>query len=116
MTRNNNTIDQAFESIRREAEMRFNTFRNTRTPKIYIGKATCGIAAGALETQRSFEEALHELDIKAAIRSVGCLGHCYAEPLVIVDHPRSGLPPILYPHVTPGKASSFRIYAGGNGT
>ena len=104
MTRNNNTIDQAFESIRREAEIRVNAFKNTGTPKIYIGKATCGLAAGALETERSFEEAFHKLDIKAAIRSVGCLGHCYAEPLVIVDHPQSGLPPILYPNVTPGKA------------
>jgi NADH-quinone oxidoreductase subunit F len=104
MTRNNNRILNAFASIRREAEMRVNALRDTGTPKIYIGKATCGLAAGASETQRSFEEALREMDIEAAIRSVGCLGHCYAEPLVIVDHPKSGLPPILYPHVTPGKA------------
>jgi len=104
MDRNNNSIVQAFDSIRRSAEERVNAFRNAGMPVIYIGKATCGLAAGALETQRSFEETLRELDIKAAIRSVGCLGHCYAEPLVIVNHPESGLPPILYPNVTPGKA------------
>jgi NADH-quinone oxidoreductase subunit F len=104
MTLNNNSILKTFDLIRKEAEMRVNAFRNTRTPKIYLGKATCGLAAGALETQRSFEEAIRELDVKAAIRSTGCLGHCYAEPLVIVDHPESGLPPILYPNVTPGKA------------
>jgi NADH-quinone oxidoreductase subunit F len=104
MDLNNNSILMAFDSIRTEAEMKVNAFGKAGVPKIYIGKATCGLAAGALETQRSFEETLRELDIKAAIRSVGCLGHCYAEPLVIVDHPESGLPPILYPNVTPGKA------------
>ncbi|MBW1913280.1 MAG: NADH-quinone oxidoreductase subunit F, partial [Deltaproteobacteria bacterium] len=32
------------------------------------------------------------------------IGHCYAEPVVIIDHPGSGFPPILYHNVTPGKA------------
>lgn len=104
MMRNNNSILNTFNSIRKEAEIRFNAFKATDTPKIYIGKATCGLAAGALETQSSFEETLSELDIDAVIKPVGCLGHCYAEPLVIVDNPKSALPPILYPHVTPGKA------------
>jgi NADH-quinone oxidoreductase subunit F len=104
MTRNNESIIRSFDSIRLEAEEKVNALRNSGSVKIYIGKATCGIAAGALETQRSFEEALKELDLKATIKSVGCLGHCYAEPLVIVDNPLSGLPPILYPNVTPGKA------------
>jgi NADH-quinone oxidoreductase subunit F len=38
------------------------------------------------------------------IHSVGCCGHCYAEPYVIIDHPDSGFPPIFYPEVNPGKA------------
>ena len=104
MTLNKNIIIQSFNSIHREAEARADSFRKEAIVRICIGKATCGLAAGALETQRSFEEALMEMNIKAAIRSVGCLGHCYAEPLVIVDNPVSGLPPILYPNVTPGKA------------
>ncbi|MBW1714220.1 MAG: SLBB domain-containing protein [Deltaproteobacteria bacterium] len=65
--------------------------------------ATCGLASGAIEVKRAFEEALAEQKINARVISVGCLGHCYAEPLVIIDKP--GFPPILYHNVTPGKAN-----------
>ena len=73
-------------------------------PKIDIGLATCGVAAGALETKTAVEEALAERGLEARIRTVGCNGHCYAEPFVVIDHPASGFPPIAYPEVTPGKA------------
>ncbi|MEW5908317.1 MAG: NADH-ubiquinone oxidoreductase-F iron-sulfur binding region domain-containing protein [Thermodesulfobacteriota bacterium] len=73
-------------------------------PVIEIGSATCGIAAGALETRKAFKQALSEFKIEAKIHSVGCLGHCYAEPLVMIHHPDSGFPPIFYHEVHPGKA------------
>ena len=73
-------------------------------PKIMVGLATCGIASGALETKEAFEEALVELQVEAQVLTVGCGGHCYAEPVVIIDHPDSGFPPIFYPNVSPGKA------------
>jgi NADH-quinone oxidoreductase subunit F len=66
--------------------------------------ATCGIASGALETKKAFEETLAERNIEALIHPVGCIGHCYAEPIVIIDHPDSGFPPIFYHEVTAGKA------------
>ncbi|MBU1613557.1 SLBB domain-containing protein, partial [Patescibacteria group bacterium] len=62
----------------------------------------CGRAAGAEETLAAFEETLEERSIKAQIIPVGCIGHCYAEPIVIIHKP--GFPPILYYEVTPGKA------------
>ena len=73
--------------------------------QIQIGMATCGIAAGALETQAAFEQGLAENGIPARVHTVGCNGHCYAEPMVIIDHPASGLPPLLYHQVTPGIAN-----------
>ena len=66
--------------------------------------ATCGIASGALETQAAFETALAERGVAAHIHTVGCMGHCYAEPVVVIDHPDSVFPPILYSEVTPGLA------------
>ncbi|MFH2220002.1 MAG: NADH-quinone oxidoreductase subunit NuoF [Pseudomonadota bacterium] len=96
--------DQLFAVIRKEAEKRRSSFRDAPGPKIHIGMATCGIASGALETKRAFEEALAERNMNALIHSIGCIGHCYAEPVVIIDHPDSGFPPIFYPEVTPGKA------------
>jgi len=96
--------EDKFAAIREEAEKRRKEFRDKPGPKIQIGMATCGIASGALETKKAFEEVLAERNINANIRTVGCVGHCYAEPVVIIDHPDSGFPPIFYHEVTPGKA------------
>jgi len=74
-------------------------------PRICIGMATCGLAAGAAETRAAFEETLAEHHLAARITPVGCLGHCYAEPLVTISSP--GFPPILYHQVTPGKAKAL---------
>jgi len=90
--------------IRQEADARRNAFVTSTTPKIHIGMATCGIASGALETRKAFEEALAERHLSAHIHSVGCIGHCYAEPVVVIDNPASGFSPIFYPEVHPGKA------------
>ncbi len=99
------TTIQAFDAIRAEARKRQLAFRDDPVPKIHIGMATCGIAAGALETKVAFEQALEARGIKARIHTIGCVGHCYAEPVVVIDHPESGFPPIFYPEVNPGKAT-----------
>ncbi len=77
-----------FRGIREKANKRRQSFKETALPKIHIGMATCGIASGALETKKAFEEALAEQNMSALIHPVGCLGHCYAEPLVIVEETR----------------------------
>jgi len=101
---NRGDLNQAFESIREEAESRQKASAEKGLPKIFIGMATCGLASGALETKKSFEEILREEGIEASIHSVGCIGHCYAEPVVIIDYAESGFPPLFYQQVTPGKA------------
>ncbi|RPJ22947.1 MAG: NADH-quinone oxidoreductase subunit F, partial [Desulfobacteraceae bacterium] len=92
----------SFQAIQEEARNRRQSFKETGLPKIHIGMATCGIASGALETKRAFEEVLAEQNMHGLIHTVGCLGHCYAEPVVVVEN--TGFPPILYYNVTPGKA------------
>jgi NADH-quinone oxidoreductase subunit F len=67
--------------------------------------ATCGLAAGAAETQAAFRELLAERGLRGEVRAVGCLGHCYAEPLVVIENP--GFPAICYHNVTPGKARAL---------
>ena len=99
-----NNAAAAYEALRDEAVDRLSGQTTDGQPTIHIGTATCGIAAGALETIEAFESALAERGIAADIHTVGCIGHCYAEPVVIIDHPASGFPPIFYPEVTPGKA------------
>jgi len=69
--------------------------------------STCGLASGAAETKQAFEEALSQKSIEAHIVPVGCLGHCYAEPLVIIDHPNAGFPPICYYQITADRARTL---------
>ena len=111
---NRGDLNQAFENIRKEADSRQKASAEKRLPKIFIGMATCGLASGALETKKSFEEILREEGIEASIHSVGCIGHCYAEPVVIIDFADSGFPPLFYQQVTPGKArmlvKSFLVF------
>ncbi|MGD8462085.1 MAG: NADH-quinone oxidoreductase subunit F, partial [Desulfobacterales bacterium] len=101
---NNTATRSGFAEIRRAAKARRKAFNEAAVPKIHIGMATCGIASGALETKDAFEQALAQRGLEARIHTVGCIGHCYAEPYVIIDHPQSGLPPVFYADVNPGKA------------
>jgi len=93
-----------FQEIHDAAAGRRASVEKQAVPTVHLGMATCGIAAGALETKKAFEEAILERGIAAVVHPVGCNGHCYAEPVVVIDHPDSGFPPILYPNVSPGKA------------
>lgn len=71
-------------------------------PAIYVGTASCGRAAGALETLQAVRSALVELGKDAHIVEVGCIGPCYLEPLMDVAMP--GQPRVSYANVTPAKA------------
>ena len=70
--------------------------QNDRT-QVLIGAATCGQAAGALDTIKAFEDlqAKHGLDLM--LTKVGCIGVCYLEPVVAIRKP--GQPMILYGNV-----------------
>ncbi len=95
---------KSFASLQQEAERRAIERKNESIPTIYIVMSTCGLASGAAETKQAFEEALSTKSIEARIVPVGCLGHCYAEPLVVIDHPSAGFPPICYHQVSAGRA------------
>ena len=71
-------------------------------PEIRLGTATCGRASGALETLAAFREEISRNSLQVRLLEVGCVGHCYAEPIAVVANP--GFPPILYGSVTPGVA------------
>ena len=99
MSKNSNlALDDLFSRLQSEALNRM----EGRETVISIGMATCGIAAGAEETKAVFLKEMEEVGIEAKVVPVGCIGHCYAEPFVVIHKP--GFPPIAYPNVTPGKA------------
>jgi len=64
-----------------------------------VGAATCGRATGALEVIQSLKAELEKNSVDCPVIEVGCMGHCYAEPLVIIHKP--GYPAICYGYVNP---------------
>src|SRR3990172_2469364 len=73
--------------------------QNSNKPHIFVGTATCGQAAGATAVVEAMKKELPRLGIEAIITEVGCVGLCYAEP--IVDIVKPGHPRISYGSVTP---------------
>ncbi len=67
---------------------------------IQVGMATCGLAAGAREIKEAFEKEIQENEIDAVVEEVGCMGFCYAEPLVIIYKP--GFAPFCYGYMDEG--------------
>jgi NADH-quinone oxidoreductase subunit F len=66
-------------------------------PVIYIGTASCGLAAGAAETREAVLNYLERSGAGGRIVPVGCIGPCYLEPLVDVQMP--GRPRVSYSNV-----------------
>ncbi len=97
---------EELKKIREQAKNNTNlrtTGENPDRTVIAIGMATCGIAAGA---RKSMSALLDEIE-KNAVQNVsvvatGCLGYCYAEPLVEIREP--GKQPLRYANVDEARA------------
>ena len=87
------------DDLRQGAQKKWQALEES-TPTVRIGTPTCGRAAGALDTLQVFRERIGKEGVEAHIIEVGCMGLCFAEPLVIIHKPQSGLPPILYSFIT----------------
>ena len=92
-------IFSSFQKIKDDALSHLAEIQARKKTSIMVGTATCGRAAGALEVLQAIREELDKKDHDAFLLESGCMGHCYAEPIVIIGKP--GLPPIIYGYVTP---------------
>ncbi len=88
-----------FEEIQHHAMAEWEALHAGEIPCVRIGTATCGRAAGALSIAHIFATEIERRGIEAALLQVGCLGLCYAEPIVVISKP--GMPLICYSNVTP---------------
>jgi NADH-quinone oxidoreductase subunit F len=66
---------------------------------IFLWTATCGLAAGAGDIVEALPGELARLGVSARLVTVGCVGMCFAEPLLEIAAP--GLPRVTYQRVTP---------------
>ena len=87
----------AFKEIRNRAMSEWQALQNSIY--ILIGTATCGRAAGALAILEAFKKELARCDIEAETIQVGCMGLCYAEPLVTISKPDSFR--VVYHNISP---------------
>ncbi len=94
-----------YRDLRTEADSRWRELTSGETPWIRIGTAMCGHAAGALEVAAATNGALAKQGIEAKVSEVGCLGICFAEPLVDVVKP--GKPRIFFKNVTAEDATTI---------
>ena len=88
-----------FGEIRKRARAEWEALEHGDKTRIYIGTATCGRASGALTVLEAIKSELARRNIEAIITQVGCIGLCYAEPLVDIAKPNR--PRICYGNVTP---------------
>jgi NADH-quinone oxidoreductase subunit F len=91
-------VASTFQKIKSRAESQWRELHSGQ-PVIMVGAATCGRAAGALEVLRAIKNELKKYDLDCPVIEVGCMGHCYAEPIVTIAKP--GFPPICYRQVNP---------------
>lgn len=63
-------------------------------PYIKVGMSTCGIAAGAQIVFDTLAKEIKRRDLEIDLKRTGCVGMCYAEPLIEVYV--EGLPVVTY--------------------
>ena len=96
---------QALQEIRKDAKEAWLELLQGDLPLICTGLSTCGISAKARESLVTIESELKDLEIAFRSMKVGCLGLCYAEPLIYIKMP--GRPIVCYGHLHPDKVHSL---------
>jgi len=94
-----------FAEVQQRSKEAWETFRKPRGALILVGDATCGRAAGSSEVVEAIRSELRRIGKRAHVAGVGCLGLCYAEPMIEIALP--GGPSVLYGEVTPAVAKKL---------
>jgi len=102
-----------FTEIKERAISKWRAMQASPKPKIFIGTGTCGNAAGAEAVLDTLRQELAKNGLTADIVQVGCIGLCFAEPLVEIVKP--GRPSVFYGNLTPEiMAEIVRDYLAGD--
>ena len=75
------------------------------TKRVYVGMATCEIAAGSKEVMEVFKKAASKGDLDMYLSQKGCAGRCNLEPTVEVVE--EGKIPVKYGKVTTERAKEI---------
>jgi NADH-quinone oxidoreductase subunit F len=94
-----------FDDLRRRAEKEWEALQRSKKALILVGAATCGRSAGSIETLKALKKKSQDRGLDCNIIEVGCIGLCYAEPIVCITKPSR--PGICYQNITPEKAAEL---------
>jgi NADH-quinone oxidoreductase subunit F len=92
-----------FSELQARASSEWQGLQNNGKPRILVGAATCGRASGALDLIEAMKKTLEAHKVEAIFLEVGCIGTCYAEPMINIIKP--GQPHIYYGFLTPEKSA-----------
>ena len=73
------------------------------TPEVVVNCGSCGLAVGAGEVAEAAERFFKERGLEGRVKRAGCMGLCFAEPLMVVGG--AGLPSVVYRNVRPEDVS-----------
>ena len=90
----------SLNDMRKQFQSAFNESKNRI--KIVIGLGTCGIAAGGENIWTAVNNYIETQGLEIVMMSTGCIGMCYAEPLMEVHMP--GEPRFIYGNLKPEAA------------
>ncbi len=90
---------QTFNAIREAAWREWQALEQETRPRVLVGAATCGRAAGALPVIEALRKMQAKEGLEIVMAEVGCLGLCSVEPVMCVLKP--GRPAVLYGNLTP---------------
>ncbi len=91
---------KAYTELRQRADEHWQGLVAGERPWIRVGTAMCGHAAGAAEILDAIRNELEARGVEANVDEVGCLGLCFAEPLVDILKP--GGSRLFFGNVIPG--------------
>ncbi len=94
-----------FQKIKEQANAEWQTMQTSDRTRISIGMGTCGIAAGAEDILQTLRDELELNSLEVDIIQVGCIGLCYAEPLIEIAKPDK--PSVFYGKLTPQLTSEI---------
>ena len=94
-----------YEAIRAAANQAWAPIANPGRTLIKVQLATCSKSAGAGETLSAIRDAVAAGGLGVDVMVTGCMGLCYAEPVVEVLAP--GAPSVYYQHLTADKVPAL---------
>jgi len=94
-----------FDGLKARAEEAWRRKEDPAALRIRVALGSCGLATGAEETWSALEKALGRHDGAVSLSAVGCLGACFAEPLVSIALPNAS--PVVYGPVTADDAADL---------